>query len=292
MPRSGHFLAEKRVKKIVTHLNPDLDAVASCWLIKRFLPGWEKAKIEFIPASLSTIPASIPGEGKTLLVDVGRGKLDHHQTGEPISATELCFEFIKEQNTQDFDPILEKALARMVKVISEVDNALDAGWEEGGQDRHEFYLHVFLDFLGPKGLKFGGEEIIEFGMKALDAVLSRMKRKVEAEKEFGKGILFATLWGKGIAWETKNKTITWLAQAAGYAVAVKKNPNGGGVQIYCRYDSGADLTGVYNKLREMDPESDWFLHANKKLLLNQSSVNPKMKPTKLSLEEIIAALRK
>ncbi len=38
------------MKTIVTHLNPDLDAMAAIWLIRRFLPGWSKARVEFVPA--------------------------------------------------------------------------------------------------------------------------------------------------------------------------------------------------------------------------------------------------
>src|SRR3989344_449769 len=38
------------MKIIVTHSSPDLDAITSAWLIKRFLPGWEDANIQFVPA--------------------------------------------------------------------------------------------------------------------------------------------------------------------------------------------------------------------------------------------------
>ena len=38
------------MKVVVTHSSPDLDAITSVWLIKRFLPGWEDANIQFVPA--------------------------------------------------------------------------------------------------------------------------------------------------------------------------------------------------------------------------------------------------
>jgi len=31
------------MRKIVTHMNPDLDAAASIWLLRRWLAGWEDA---------------------------------------------------------------------------------------------------------------------------------------------------------------------------------------------------------------------------------------------------------
>ena len=47
---------------------------------------------------------------------------------------------------------------------------------------------------------------------------------------------------------------------------------------------------AYQKLKEMDKESDWFLHSSSKLLLNGSRVKD-MRPTKLSLEEVIEVLK-
>ena len=38
------------MKIIVTHASPDMDAITSVWLIRKFLPGWEDAKIQFVPA--------------------------------------------------------------------------------------------------------------------------------------------------------------------------------------------------------------------------------------------------
>src|SRR3989344_6531705 len=35
---------------IVTHANPDLDAVCAVWLIKRFWNGWETSETMFVPA--------------------------------------------------------------------------------------------------------------------------------------------------------------------------------------------------------------------------------------------------
>lgn len=53
-----------------------------------------------------------------------------------------------------------------------------------------------------------------------------------------------------------------------------------------------DLTLAYEKLRKMDPSATWFLHIGKKMLLNGSVKNPKMRPTKLGLGEIIRVLEK
>ena len=57
-------------------------------------------------------------------------------------------------------------------------------------------------------------------------------------------------------------------------------------------DAGIDLTLVYEKLRKMDPSATWFLHVSKKMLLNGSVKNPKMRPTRLGLSDIIGVLEK
>ena len=69
------------MKNIVTHTNPDMDAVSSVWLIKRFLPGWEEARVNFVKSIESTEEKNQKADTNPneLWVDVGRGKLDHHQ---------------------------------------------------------------------------------------------------------------------------------------------------------------------------------------------------------------------
>jgi len=278
------------VKKIFTHLNPDLDAVVSVWLIKRFLPGWEEAKIDFVSSSLSIKKQSDNIDPNVLYVDVGRGKLDHHQTGKYLSAAQLCWDYIKKNRKKEkLSPLEQKAIQDLVEVTSEVDNAYDLNWQEVKQNRYQFYLHGLID--GLRGLAQTDFEVMEFGLKALDAVLLNLKNKIRAKEELKEGIEFQTPWGKAMALKSSNKQILWQGEVQGYVLVVKKDPETGGVQIYARYDSKVDLTQGYNKFKKMDPDSDWFLHAGKKLLLNQSSVNPKMQPTKLSLKQIIQVLK-
>jgi hypothetical protein len=274
------------VKKIITHINPDLDAVTAVWLIKRFLPGWEEAEVGFAQASLSTERvAGVDDNPDLLYVDVGRGKLDHHQTGEYLSAAKLCWEYIlKNRKGEKFSELDQKALERLVEVVTEVDNARDLNWEEAGKDRDRFYLHNLLD--GLRGLAASDQEVMGVGLKMLEAVLGNLKARVRAEEELKKGEEFTTPWGKGIAMETGNKQALWEGEVRGYVLVVIKDPETGGVRIHALPSSEVDLGDVYDKIRKLDPQSDWFLHASKKMLLNQASV-VQMQPTKLSLEEII-----
>ena len=280
------------MKKIVTHINPDLDAVASVWLIKRFLPDWEEAEIGFVSASASLEKQDgVDSDSDVLWVDVGRGKLDHHHTGEYFSAAKLCWDYIKkERKGQKLSPLEEKALTELVEVVTQVDNARDLYWKEVNKSRYRLYLHTLVD--GLRKLGETDQEVMSFGLRALDAALVNLKNKIRAEEELKEGLIFQTPWGKAIAVESGNKHVLWVGEIQGHVLVIKKDPESGGVRMYARPDSKVDLTKAYNKFKELDPESDWFLHATKRLLLNESRVNPNMRPTKLSLKEIIEVLKR
>jgi len=277
------------MKRIITHVNPDLDAVASTWLIQKFLPGWEKAEISFCQAETTFNGEPVDSNPDVLHVDVGLGKLDHHQINGFTCASKLSLDFILEKRKgQELSPLNLEALKMMIKTINEIDNARDSSWPEVKEARYDFYLHSILS-----GLRRMGKtdiEVVQYGFLGLNAALKNIKAGIKAREEVKKGIEFQTPWGKAIALETRNELFLWESEKAGYVLAVKKDPDEGNVRIYARYDSSVDLKNSYQKLKEMDKESDWFLHASSKLLLNGSRVKD-MKPTKLSLEKIIEVLK-
>jgi hypothetical protein len=82
----------------------------------------------------------------------------------------------------------------------------------------------------------------------------------------------------------------------GYVLVVRKDPRKKYVRIKTIPSTpekkGIDLTLAYEELRMIDPDATWFLHVSKKMLLNGTPKNPKMRPTKLSLKEIIKVLER
>lgn len=85
------------MKIIVTHISPDLDALSSIWLIKKFLKGWGNAHVEFVSAG-STLNNKNPDEDSNIMhVDTGFGAFDHHQTSEFTCAAKKVFLYIKEK---------------------------------------------------------------------------------------------------------------------------------------------------------------------------------------------------
>jgi len=273
-----------------------MDAITSVWLIKKYLPGWENTVVKFVPAgdringnknTKDTIEKI--GEDDVIHVDTGLGPLDHHQTAsDEVCGASLTFDFVKE-NIKDAK--LE-AVERMVRVIVDIDHFKDVFRKDPLSDYHEFDLAAILDGLK---LEFPGQDdlyVVEVS-KCLDTVLHGFENRIWAEKEIREnGKKFETRFGRGMGFETINDSVVKLAQKMGYVIVVRKDPRKGYVRIKVRPDSKIDLTLVCEKLKKIDPDATWYLHISKKMLLNGSVKNPKMRPTSLSLDRIIKVLEK
>lgn len=294
------------MKIVVTHNSPDMDAITSVWLIKKFLPNWNDASVRFVPAGerlarrTSLRPAKsekrkansaieVIDDNEVIHVDTGLGPLDHHQTSsDTVCGASLTFDFVKEHIAS----AKMEAIERMIKVIIDIDHFKEVFRKDPLADYHEFDLAAILDGLK---LQFPGQDelyVVEIS-KSLDAVLHGFENRIWAEKEVKEnGKKFETRFGRGMGFETINDSVVKLAQKMGYTIAVRKDPRKGYVRIKVRPDSKIDLTLICEKLKKLDPDATWYLHISKKMLLNGSVKNPKMRPTKLKLEQIIKVLEK
>lgn len=272
------------MKTIVTHIGPDCDAIASMWLVKTFLPGWEEASYAFVPAG-KTLNDFPPDDNPEILhVDTGFGKFDHHQNNADTCAAKLVYEAVKEEHGAD------AALERLIAVVNDIDHFREVFYPNSTADFWEFGLEAQID--GWRLLYADNPiKIVELGMSALDGIYKEFQNKVWAERELReKGIEFMTKWGKSIGVETPNDDVVHLAQKMGYAVAVRKDPKKGYLRIKSLPKDDIDLTEVYNTLKAAEPDATWFLHASHHMVLNGSSKNPDMRPTKKTLQEIISVL--
>lgn len=295
------------MKIIVTHASPDWDAISSAWFLKRFLPGWINAEIQFVPAGQRIAPflgdSAIEkiGENNVIHVDTGMGPLDHHQTSDKhTSAASLCWEYVKERNHEFSQPSSEKvkdrieAIERMVTILVTIDHFGEVFWDNPAADYHEFSLLGVLE--GLKVEKPNQDSFyVTFGFECLDALLHEFENRIWAEKEIKNGLTFETSFGKAIAFETINDTVMKLSQKMGYVLVVRKDPRKGYVRIKARpqkeNERSIDLTLAYEQLSKMDPHATWFLHVSKKMLLNGTPKNPKMIPTTLSLKQIVDVIK-
>lgn len=298
------------MKIIVTHTSPDWDAIGSVWLIKKYLAGWQDAAVEFVPAGqrserlkkLKDVPYEpiiTIGEDEIIHVDTGLLPLDHHQTSDQsVCGTSLTWNYVQEQFQASGTPLRDEhrqAVDRIVRVIVAIDHFREVFWENPTADYHEFSLIGVLE--GLKQLyQDEDDRYVAFGTQSLDALVNEFENRIWAEEEIEKhGVAFPLKAGKGMGFETINDTVLKLAQKMGYLLVVRKDPRKGYVRIKVRPTSSKeddlDLTLAYEKLQKIDPEATWFLHVSKKMLLNGTPKNPKMKPTKLSLQQIIDVLK-
>lgn len=300
-------------RRIVTHASPDWDAITSVWLLKRYLSGWDAATVSYVPAGtsyLKTNPKELSDpiekivEEEIIHVDTGLGPLDHHQTSDQnVCAASRTWDYVKQQlatsNQQSVSEkweFKEEAIDRMVKIVVDTDHFKEVFWENSTADYHEFSLLGLLE--GMKLFKQNQDDYyMAFGMECLDAMLHNFENRIWAEKEIREnGIIFETKWGKGIGFETLNDDVLKLAQKMGYVIVIRKDPRKGYVRIKALpatqdQKKSIDLTLVYEQLSKMDPQATWFLHVSKKMLLNGTTKNPTMKPTTLSLAQIVAVLK-
>ena len=275
------------MKTILTHLSVDLDSIACCWLIKKFMPGWSKAEIKFLPASTNyknNLPDSNPD---ILYVDTGLGKFDHHQYPKYLSATKLVFDYLKkEKNIKVKD---ETTLIRLVDLITLIDNFGECKLPNPSDDFYDLGMHQIIEGLKNK---FSDDlQTTEFSFNLLDCLFFILKKKIDAEKEIKKGFIFNSQFGKSLAMETKNEEAVRLAQKLGYFLVIRRDPIKGWIRIKVRPDCKIGLDSVYKKILTLDSKASWFFHVSKKMLLNGSSQNPNVIPSRLSLKKIIEIVK-
>ncbi len=312
------------MKIVVTHASPDWDAITSVWLIKRFLPNWENASVMFVPAGERIKNSKIQtpsdreedviekiGNDEVIHVDTGMGPLDHHQTSSlEECGTSRTWDYVKKQHEGGEKWFVKAdAIERIVNIIVAIDHFQEVYWAGAKEDYQEFSLLGLLE--GLKYQKPGDDNFyVLFGMECLDALVSDFENRAWAEKEIKeKGVEFETRFGKGIGMETMNDTVLKLAQKLGYVIVIRKDPRSGFVRIKTLPERASqelrsknyelsegvarnvDFTLVSEQLKKMDPEATWFLHISKKMLLNGTTKNPNMVPTKLSLQQIIDVVK-
>jgi len=300
------------MKVIVAHTSPDWDAIGAAWVLKKFLPGWQEAVVEYVPAGQrservkkikefsDTDPIVRVGEDEIIHVDTGLLPLDHHHTPDKtVCATTLAWDYVRKMLSEAGDTLTsehEEAVSRIVGVIVEIDHFREVFWDNPIADYQEFSLIGVLD-----GLKFAHPDqdqlYTDFGIQALNSLVHEFENRIWAEKEIKeKGVEFTLSKGlKAIGFETINDTVIKLSQKMGYTLVVRKDPRKGYVRIKVRPASSEaddiDLTLAHEKLKKIDPEATWFLHVSKKMLLNGTPKNPKMIPSKLTLLQLIDILK-
>ncbi|GAB4219615.1 MAG: hypothetical protein Fur009_6630 [Candidatus Microgenomates bacterium] len=276
------------MKIIVTHLSPDLDAITSVWLIKKFLPGWKNAQIIFVPAG-STLDNKNPDNDKDIIhVDTGMGKFDHHQTDKNICAATLVFDFLKKEKV--FKKNQQDAIERIVNQINVFDHFGEINFSNPDADHFEFLISSIIDS-GLKNVLKNDEEIVNCIFPILDSLFIIFTKKIQAEKNIKNGYVFKSAWGKTLVMLSKNEDSLKLALKKGFKLVVRKDPDKGNIRIKTPPEKKYHLRPLYQKIVQVDKNATWFLHISGNMLLNGSSKNPHFTPSKLTINQIIDIIK-
>jgi len=275
------------MKIIVTHLSPDLDAIAAAWLIKKYLTGWDSAQIKFVPSG-TTLDDQLPDSNKNVIhVDTGFGKFDHHQTDDYTSATKLVFKYLISKDLISAKGI--KAIEKIVEYVNSTDHFAEVFYSEPDLDRYDFMIRQLVD--GLKVINRDETKLMENIFLLLEAALIVFRNKVNAEEEIKNGFVFKSYLGKSLAVETKNEETVKLALKKGFFLVVRRHPDKGFTRIKTLPDKKLSLRPVYESILKIDKKGSWFFHISGHMLLNGSSGNPKLIPTPLSLNKIVEIIK-
>lgn len=271
------------MKILVTHINPHLDDIFAIWLFKKFHPEFKDAKLEY----LSALGHAVTFEGKPVDSDpevihfgVGRGKFDEHKGDIGEAAGSLVWKDIVGSGLAPEDETEKKAFEE----LSEWNRLIDIGQAPIA----EFGVYSIQSFIRPfDNSKESSEKAQVLGEEILDRVLEQVKRKQRALKDWEGKIEFETSFGKTIAVSSEFITRPFVQGQEG-DLFLMEDPKKGDVQFY---SSDLDLEPIYKKVKELDPEADWFLHQSHHMVICGSGASPDSKRTKLSFEQLIEVLR-
>jgi len=257
---------------IVTHSNPDFDCIVATWLLKRFC-GMKRHAIQFVK-----FEDSITTRYKNaIFVDIGNGEYDHHHRNDFVSSATLVLETFSLQN----DPVLKE----LAYIARRIDHGLPS--EDTGGLLSLIDIITGLNKIYPKDPL----RVMNITFECLDAIYKQFSQSVHFEEDFKKGVKFNTKWGLGIGVETHNREVRGYCHRKGYIVFVYVDP----VTQYRGFAApggrGVDFSDVYEKVKSLEPDAEWYLHFSKDLLICGSDKAANYKLSTLELNDLIELVK-
>jgi hypothetical protein len=284
------------MKLLVTHFAPDLDAIASVWMLRRFDErNYADAKLGFVnpgetfdlrsAADLGFSPDDITH------TDTGLGVFDHHQPErgmKRICATSLVFDYICDIHPEYKS---DKALAYISEYVTAIDHFEENAWEGADDYKFQFMLQNIIEGLRLVGIH-DDEGMCHFGFSCIDGVYAAIREQIGAQEAIEeKGNTFETKWGRALAIESANDETIKLGQKQGFVLVVRKDPGKGNIRIKAVPDKGIDLTAVADEIKSHDSVGTWYIHPAKTMLLNGSSKSNNQIPSPLTLAQVVGIIK-
>lgn len=261
------------MKTLVTHINPHLDDICAIWLFKKYHPDFKDAAVEFISASGDK--ANQDSEDKVFL-GTGGGRFDEHKEGLDTCAGSLVYEFLKEKELLPKDTLTQQALEKLINWNLLIDTGKAAN-----SQFDEFSVQSFIRTKDNSPRT--SNKSVELGREILDRILEVLKRKEQSIIDWEKREEFETKLGKSYAVVSETVDREFCREQSG-ELFLMYDPKYRSVQFF---GPKVDLEPIYRKVKEIDPQADWFLHQSHHLVICGSSSAPDSNPSKLSLEELI-----
>lgn len=268
------------MKTLVTHINPHLDDICGIWLFRKFHSEFKDAQIEFISASHDL--ASKEETENKVFIGTGGGRFDEHKEGLKTCAGSLVFDYLKQQNLLPTDELSKKALERLIEWNKLVDT--------GKAPDSEFDEFSVQSFIRTKdNASATSKRSVELGEEILNRILEVLKRREQSLLDWEKVAEFKSRFGKSYAVVSETINREFCRRISG-ELFLMYNPKYKSVQFFTpSFD--IDLAPLYQKLKSLDPEADWFLHQSHHMVICGSSSAPESKPTKLTFEQLIEVVK-
>jgi hypothetical protein len=269
------------MKKLITHYRPHLDDICGIWLLRRFVPEFATAEIDFI----STGPTGNPSidTNDIVHVGVGRGKFDEHKGDLDDCATSLIFKFIRQ--TINLEKETEQALKKIVAWVLLEDTGLLATVEQ-----RDFTLPIILkgeyDRSGRDSVA-----VVDLGLRMLDALLPAQLNIVKLENDWLKRVEFESCFGPAVALQSDATNVDAYAYRQGIPLVVSINKTGRYHSIRANAKTDIELTSIFKKLQQLEPDVSWYLHHGKQMIICGGDLSPEARPSALTLRQLMELLK-
>ncbi|MFC1702935.1 hypothetical protein ACFLZO_00545 [Patescibacteria group bacterium] len=248
----------------------------------KYLPEFADAKIDFIPTNAKG--GETVDDPDFVYVGVGRGEFDEHKGDIGECATSLVYTHVKEKVS--LEPKEVAALDKLVAWVLEEDMG-----RLSALPLRQFSIPSIIQ--GQYRVsKRDSHKVAELTLTILDAVFDSLKELVNLEKDWENRIEFDSRFGKAVAIETGARDIDSYAYIRGFDLAVYVNRQHDYFNVRARADAeNVDLSSVYDRLKELEPQAGWYIHHSKKMLICGGDLEPGAVLSKLRLDELIDTLR-
>jgi len=281
---------------IVTHHAPDLDAIASTWLLKKFdAQHFADAQIAFVSPGSTISQQELDELGiqvhEVTYVDTGFGKFDHHQPERAmkrVCATSLVYDHLCEIHPE---LKIDEALQTIVEFTNQIDHFEEIHWPEAQNSRQLFMIQELIrghEYTDPHN----DDSQLHFGFQCLENAYANLTQHFKALEIINrKGKTIEIKNGKALVLLTRNDNTIKVAQKQGYLLVARKDPKLGHIRIKARPDAPFNLDELEKKVLAADQKGTWFYHGSGKMLLNGSTKNPSQIPSPLTFEQLVVLIK-